>query len=155
MPACTLDCLGLAIRSVIPAQGALSGQAAFTAIYMCVFETGIGPVAYALNGELGSAKLRSKTIGWGTCVNSFWIGVLVVIMPYLLNPNEADLKGKVGWIFAGSGVIGTVWAYCFIPETAGRNVDELDELFNRRIPPRTFHKTVLDLDRSATYNART
>ncbi|RSH85380.1 hypothetical protein EHS25_004776 [Saitozyma podzolica] len=100
MVACTLDCLGLAICSLIPGQGALWGQAAFTVIYMFIFEAGIGPVAYALNGELGSAKLRSKTIGWGTCVNSFWIGVLVVIMPYLVNPNEADLKGKVGWISA-------------------------------------------------------
>ena len=72
---------------------------------------------------------------------------------YLVNPDEANLQGKVGWIFFGVCAIGTVWAYYYVPETAGRNVDELDELFNRKIPARKMHKIKLDLDRSATYNA--
>jgi SP family general alpha glucoside:H+ symporter-like MFS transporter len=153
MIACTLVCLGVAVCSLIPGQSAPWGQANFTVIYMFVFEAGIGPVAYALNAELGSAKLRNKTVAWGMAVNNFWIGVTTTILPYLVNPDEANLKGKVGWIFFGSGVLSIIWSYSFIPETAGGNVDELDQLFAWRIPPRRFHKTVLDLDRSATYNA--
>ena len=95
MIACTLDCLGLGICSLIPGQSALWGQAAFTMIYMLAYQSGIGPVAYALYAELSSAKLRTKTIAWGIMVNQFFVGVTQVFMPYLVNPNEANLQGKV------------------------------------------------------------
>jgi SP family general alpha glucoside:H+ symporter-like MFS transporter len=172
MCTCAADCLGLAICSMIPGQAALWGQASFTMIYMLAFQSGIGPVAYALVGELGSAKLRAKTVGWGMAVHNTSVGELIssswdrigmqpltedrpgttqVILPYLVNPDQANLKGKVGWIFFGVAVVGAIWAYFFVPETAHRNIDELDELFARGIPARKFHKTELGLDRSAAF----
>jgi SP family general alpha glucoside:H+ symporter-like MFS transporter len=172
MCTCAADCLGLAICSMIPGQAALWGQASFTMIYMLAFQSGIGPVAYALVGELGSAKLRAKTVGWGMAVHNTSVGELIssswdrigmqpltedrpgttqVILPYLVNPDQANLKGKVGWIFFGVAVVGAIWAYFFVPETAHRNSDELDELFARGIPARKFHKTELGLDRSAAF----
>jgi len=154
MISCTVDCLGLGICSLIPGQPALWGQAAFTMLYMLAFQSGIGPVAYALFAEISSVKLRSKTVGWGVCVNQFFVGVTQVFLPYLINPNEANLEGKVGWIFFGVGVAGSFYAYWFVPETMGRSVDEIDELFERGIPARKFHKIVLDADRSAIYNAK-
>jgi len=151
---CGCACFGLAICSVIPGQKALWGQASFTMLYMLAFQSGIGPVAYALCGELGSAKLRAKTVGWGMTVHNLSVGTTQVILPYLVNPNEANLKGKVGWIFFGSCVIGGTWAYFFVPETAHRNVDELDELFARGISARKFHTTDLGMDRSAVYTVK-
>lgn len=43
---------------------------------------------------------------------------------YLVNPDEADLGGKVGFIFGGLGLIGAGWTWLFIPETKNRTVDE-------------------------------
>ena len=121
---------------------------------MLFYQSGIGPVAYALCAELGSAKLRSKTVAWGLAFNHLFIGITSIYLPYLVNPDEANLQGKVGWIFFGVCAIASVWAWFYIPETAGRNVDELDELFSRKIPMRKFHKIDLDTDRTATFNAK-
>jgi SP family general alpha glucoside:H+ symporter-like MFS transporter len=67
--------------------------------------------------------------------------VAKIVIPYLVNPDEADLGGKVGFIFGGLGAIGTVWTWFYLPETKGRTVDELDALFEARIAPRKFHST--------------
>jgi SP family general alpha glucoside:H+ symporter-like MFS transporter len=85
-----------------------------------------------------------------------WYGVggTQVILPFLVNPDQANLKGKVGWIFAGFAFIGGIWGYFAVPETANRNVDELDELFARRVPPRKFKDYDLGTDRSAAYQAK-
>lgn len=41
-----------------------------------------------------------------------------------MNPDEANLGGKVGFIFGGLAALGVVWAYFYIPETKNRTVDE-------------------------------
>ena len=51
------------------------------------------------------------------------------ISPYLLNPNNANLKGKAAWIPCGLNVLLLIYGYFRIPETQGRNSEELDILF--------------------------
>ena len=83
MVACALDCLGLGVAALIPGQNALWAQAVFTMVYMLAYQGGIGPVAYALCAELGSAKLKSKTVGWGVAVNQLFVGITQVYLPYV------------------------------------------------------------------------
>jgi hypothetical protein len=69
-----------------------------------------------------------------------------------INPDEANLQGKVGWIFGGFGAIFTVWAFFHVPESAGRTIDEMDILFSKRIPARKFSQYVItDADRAAAH----
>jgi len=148
MVACTIDCLMIAILSLVPGTGALWGMGVFTMLYMLVYQAGIGPLAYCIYAEISSARLRSKTVAWGVMVNQAFGLLITVINPYLINPNEANLQGKVGWIFGGFGAIFTVWAYFGVPETSGRTIDEIDILFAKGIPARKFHKYVItDADR--------
>ena len=49
-------------------------------IYMLAFQSGIGPVAYALCGELGSAKLRAKTVGFGLTIHNLSVGEFLVLL---------------------------------------------------------------------------
>ena len=54
---------------------------------------------------------------------------------YLVNPDEADLGGKVGFIFGGLGLIGSAWTWFYIPETKNRTIDEwVHALCNLQIP---------------------
>jgi len=143
MVACTIDCLMIAILSLIPGNGALWGMGVFTMLYMLVYQAGIGPLAYCIYAEISSARLRSKTVAWGVMVNQAFGLLITVVNPYLINPNEANLQGKVGWIFGGFGLIFTIWSYFGIPETSGRTIDEIDILFARNVPSRKFHKYVI------------
>lgn len=112
--------------------------AALTLVYNFVYQTGIGPLGYVIFAEVSSAKLRSKTVGIGILVNSLCGMIMNIVDPYLVNPDEANLGGKVGFIFGGLAALGVVWAYFYIPETKNRTVDELDTMFERRVPPHKF-----------------
>ncbi|RSH91961.1 hypothetical protein EHS25_009331 [Saitozyma podzolica] len=141
MIGCAAVNLAVGFSSLANTQAARWSEAAFTIIYNFVYQVGIGPLGYVIFAEVGSAKLRSKTVGIGIFVNSLCGMIANIVIPYLVNPDEANLGGKVGFIFGGLGLIGSVWAWVYIPETKYRTVDELDALFEARISPRKFHKT--------------
>ncbi|KAI0951238.1 hypothetical protein AcW1_008333 [Taiwanofungus camphoratus] len=147
MVACTVVLLLIGFLA-IPTnnQGAKWAIAAFTLVYNFIYQTGIGPLGYVIFAEISSAKLRSKTVGLGILTNSLCGMVVNIVIPYLVNPDEANLGGKVGFIFGGLAAIGTAWAYFYIPETRNRTVDEIDTLFERGISPRKFASCRLDED---------
>ena len=57
-------------------------------------------------------------------------------IPYMINSDEGNLRGKVGFVFGGLGAIGTVWSFFFVPELKGRTLSEIDTLFFNHVPPR-------------------
>lgn len=59
-----------------------------------------------------------------------------VVVPYLVNPDKANLKGEVGFIFRGLSAAATLWSFFYIPELKGRTFDEIDHMFQNRINPR-------------------
>ncbi|KAJ5586568.1 maltose permease Mal61 [Penicillium hetheringtonii] len=104
-----------------------------------VYGPAIGP-AMAIAGEVSAVRLRAKSMAIGFTFNYFFSTVWNVVIPYLYNTDEADLGGKIGWIFAGMGVIALVVIYFEIPETKGRSFEELDEMFNEKISTRAFRR---------------
>jgi hypothetical protein len=79
--------------------------------------------------EIGSAQLRQKTIAIAR--GSYYITQIVntVAAPYILNPTAANLKGKAGFIPTGLMVLLLAWSFFRLPETKGRNFEELDIMF--------------------------
>lgn len=144
MVACTVINFCVAFSSLPNNKAGNWAAAAFTIIYNYAYQCGIGPLGYIIFAEVGSGKLRSKTVGIGICANQILGTVANVVIPYLVNPDEADLKGKVGFIFGGLGLIGCVWTWFGIPETKQRTVDELDALFEARVPAHKFSETSLE-----------
>lgn len=144
MVACTVVLLLIGFLSIPTSQNAKWAMASFTLVYNFIYQTGIGPLGYVIFAEVSSAKLRSKTVGLGILTNSLCGMVANIVIPYLVNPDEANLGGKVGFIFGGLAAIGTVWAWFYIPETKGRTVDEIDILFEKGVAPRHFAKTSIE-----------
>lgn len=60
------------------------------------------------------------------------------VLPYLFNPNEANLQAKVSFIFGGFSVLCCIYFYLYHPETKGRTFAELDEMFAKHVPARKF-----------------
>ncbi|EXJ79831.1 hypothetical protein A1O3_08116 [Capronia epimyces CBS 606.96] len=102
---------------------------AFTCLYGFFFTWSWGPVGWIVTSEVASNTLRSKTQGLASAAS--WLGTLVVSLsvPYLINTDEANLGAKVGFIFGALCLLGFLWAYRYLPETKGRSLEELDELF--------------------------
>ena len=64
-------------------------------------------------------------------------------LAYIVNPDEANLGGKVAFLFFGLLIFADVFVFFYYPETKGRSFEEIDELFARGIKPRHFGKTRL------------
>lgn len=56
----------------------------------------------------------------------------------MINPDQANLRGKIGFFYGGLSALGLLWAYFRIPETKGKTYEELDIMFSRGVKTRQF-----------------
>ena len=119
-------------------------QAVLTLVWTFVFQLSMGQFGWAIPAEVGSTRLRQKTV----CIarNAYYIISVIsqVVQPYFLNPTELNLKGYTGFIWAGTALITLIWAIFRLPETKGRSYEELDILFHNKGPAHKFRTTVVD-----------
>ncbi|OCF35467.1 hypothetical protein I316_03019 [Kwoniella heveanensis BCC8398] len=141
MLGCTVVNLLLGISSFPFTAAARWVQASLTLVFALIYQGTIGPLGYVILSEVPAAKLWSKTVGLGIFLNSICGIIANIVIPYLVNPNEANLGGKVGFIFGGLGSGGCVWTRLYIPETKGKTVAELDQLFEAQVSSRVFDLT--------------
>ncbi|KAF5544179.1 alpha-glucoside transport [Fusarium napiforme] len=123
---CTLLMLIIGILASVPQTQAVSfGQAGVVLIWEIVFYATIGPVCYAIIGEIPA--ILNGTYG-----------------PYMINPTEGNWKGKVGYFWAGLSLLTFTWAYLRLPETKDRTFEEIDILFANKTAARKFADTKVD-----------
>lgn len=121
------------------------GQAILTLIWTLIFQLTVGQMAWALPAEVGSTRLRQKTVVIGR--NAYYItGVIAsVLEPYFMNPTAWDLKGYTGFVWAGTSFVTFLWAFFRLPESKGRSYEELNLLFAKGIGARHFKKYQVDV----------
>ncbi|KAK9365193.1 general substrate transporter [Lipomyces kononenkoae] len=120
-------------------------QAALTLLWTFVFQLSVGQLGWALPAEIGSTRLRQKTV----CLarNAYYIVSVIsqVLEPYFLNPTQWNLKGYTALIWAGTALLTLIWAYFRLPETKGRRYDEIDILFAKKVSARKFEAYQVDV----------
>ncbi|KAH7367480.1 alpha-glucosides permease MPH2/3 [Plectosphaerella cucumerina] len=126
----------LNIWAKVPAVGLT--QAGLTLLWTFCFQLSVGQLGWSIPAEVGSTRLRQKTI----CLarNSYYI-VLVLsnaLQPYFMNPRQLNLKGYAGFFWSVSAALTLTWAFFRLPETRGRTYEELDWLFTQETPTREF-----------------
>lgn len=113
-------------------------QAVLTLVWTFVFQLSAGQLGWALPAELGSTRLRQKTI----CLarNAYAITSIIagVLQPYFMNPTKWNLKGYTGFVWGSTAFLIFVWSYFRLPETKDRTFEELDLLFAKGVPARKF-----------------
>ncbi|RHZ66733.1 putative MFS alpha-glucoside transporter [Aspergillus thermomutatus] len=144
MAVLTLVLLLIGIMDVVPTGAAKWVQASCTVIYAFVYFLTIGAIAFVLLGETSSPTLRARTTALATATQAVFGIAMNFAVPYMVNPDEGNLKGKVGFVFGGLAAVATLGSYLYIPELKGRTFIEIDTMFARRIPPRKMGGTVLE-----------
>jgi SP family general alpha glucoside:H+ symporter-like MFS transporter len=116
----------------------LRGAVAMILIYCWLYNVTIGATAYTCLTEIATSRLRIKTIAIGLAISNCISVMWSFVMPYLFNPDEANLGSKVGFIFGGLCFPCVAMIWWFQPETRNRSYEELDEMFMKKIPARHF-----------------
>ncbi|KAL4806577.1 general substrate transporter [Aspergillus unguis] len=114
--------------------GSVKGTVALILIYCWWYNCTIGAAAYTILAEVSTSRLRIKTIAIGLALQNSLYMMWSFVLPYLFNPDKADLGAKVMFIFGGLSVLCLVYLWFYQPETAGRTYAELDEMFYNRVP---------------------
>jgi MFS transporter, SP family, general alpha glucoside:H+ symporter len=120
-------------------------QAVLTLAWTFTFQLSAGQLGWALPAEVGSTRLRQKTV----CLarNAYYIVSVVsgVLQPYFMNPAQWNLKGYTGFFWGSTAFLTFLWAVFRLPETKGRTYEELDWLFARKTPTRKFRTAEVDI----------
>jgi uncharacterized membrane protein YgaE (UPF0421/DUF939 family) len=104
---------------------AMHGAVVFIFLFHFTFIIGFGGVSFLYVGEIAPLKMRA-TIN-GISVGTFWaLNVLIAeITPIAFNA----ISWRLFIIFAGLNAVMVVLVYFLIPETAGRSLEEVDQIF--------------------------
>ncbi|KAH6625883.1 general substrate transporter [Boeremia exigua] len=100
---------------------------------------GVWPASFAIAAETSSLQLRARTQGLGWCVSAFGTTIVGLVLPYVFNPDEGNLRGKTGFTYFGSCLIGAAVSWYLIPEMKGRSVAEIDRMFELKLTARQFN----------------
>lgn len=105
------------------AEGWLS--VAFIFFFMLTYGATWGPIPWAMPAEIFPSTLRAKGVGYGAMSN--WFNNFVI---GLITPPMIQHAGFGTYIFFGVFcLLGTVWSHFVVPETKGRVLEEMDEVF--------------------------
>lgn len=113
-------------------------QSVLMLLFNFIFQGTIAPLGWAIPAEVGSTRLRQKTIVIAR--NGYYIASTVgsVLSNYMLNPTAWDMRGYETLVWAGTTFCFLVWAYFRLVETKDRSYEELNLLFAKKIPARRF-----------------
>jgi hypothetical protein len=81
------------------------------------YQASIGAAGYTLIAEVPTSSLREVTQSLATTTNGLANAVWSFALPYVINPDEANLGGKVAFIFFAILVLADVFVYFYYPET--------------------------------------
>ncbi|MBD0424555.1 sugar porter family MFS transporter [Streptomyces sp. TRM S81-3] len=128
----TLALLGLSFVAGLPSELSV----VFMVLYIAAYACGVGPVFWVLVGEVFPPSARAVGSSASTTVN--WLSNFVVSQAFLPVAGAIG-QGETFWLFGVICVAGLVFVGRFVPETKGRDYDEVDmELqarFGRRRRP--------------------
>ncbi|KAF3940955.1 hypothetical protein ABW19_dt0206407 [Dactylella cylindrospora] len=116
------------------------GQASLIIIFAFIYFGTVGAMGYVLIGEVSSPSLRAPTAALAAAMQAILGTVMNTALPYMVNPDEANLGGKVGFFFGGLSFLSLIGCWVWIPELKGRTFHEIDYMFQHRVPPRKMGK---------------
>ncbi|KAK7709228.1 hypothetical protein SLS57_008763 [Botryosphaeria dothidea] len=103
--------------------------AAFLFAYMLIFGMTWGPVPWAMPSEIFPSSIRTKGVAWSTCSNWLFNFIIGLITPPLIQ--NTDGFGAYTF-FAVWCLASLIWAYFLVPETKGRSLEDMDQVFKDR-----------------------
>lgn len=127
--------------------------------YICGYNGMIAAYAWLSGGEIPSQRLRSYAFGVAAAVRFAGAWFATFTAPYFINPDALGwipeygqlyptipcrnmLIHFIGWSWGPSCFITVVWVYIYLPEIKNRTLEEIDEMFEAKLPARKFRKYV-------------
>ena len=119
------------------------GVVVLTAVYMFGFNIGIAVYSYPVAAEIPSQRLRAYTTGTGVGISFFFSWLITFTAPYFINTADLSWGPKYGYVWFGSSALVFLFLFFFVPDLSGRELEEVDALFEAKVPARLFRSHVV------------
>lgn len=96
-------------------------------LFVCSFAITMGPVSWTYPAEIFPMRVRAKAVSLSTASN--WI--MNCVLAYAVPPALSAISYKTYYIFGGFNFAALVHVWFMFPETAGRTLEEVEEVFNQ------------------------
>ncbi|KAI3712220.1 hypothetical protein L1987_70771 [Smallanthus sonchifolius] len=94
--------------------------------YVAFFSIGMGPITWVYSSEIFPLRLRAQGCSMGVATNRVVSGTIGMTFISLY---KAITIGGAFFLFAGVAVLGFVFFYTLFPETQGKNLEEVEQVF--------------------------
>ncbi|KAF2013000.1 general substrate transporter [Aaosphaeria arxii CBS 175.79] len=99
---------------------------AFLLFFMLTFGATWGPIPWAMPSEVFSSSLRAKGVAYATMSN--WFNNFII---GLITPPLVQNTGFGTYVFfCAFSALAVVWVYFVVPETNGRTLEQMDQVFH-------------------------
>ncbi|KAI1102458.1 general substrate transporter [Jackrogersella minutella] len=110
----------------------------FTFFYVIVWRGFASSMTWPISAEVVNSRLRVVTLSFASAIDFFFAWLTCFCSPYFINPTALDWGAKYCWIWTASNVLTFAVFWLFLPDMKGRSLEEIDELFEKRVPTRGF-----------------
>ncbi|GIY14318.1 facilitated trehalose transporter Tret1 [Caerostris darwini] len=100
--------------------------------YIAAFSLGFGPTPWLMVAEMTPVRFRGIVSGIATALN--WTFVFIVTKSFKMEQDTMHGYG-VYWMYASLCVVSIFVTYFFLPETKGKNAEEIQEFFEPKTQP--------------------
>ncbi|KAL1982366.1 hypothetical protein VTN96DRAFT_1397 [Rasamsonia emersonii] len=140
MTLCGISQLITAVVYTVQPEAESTGKVivALAVIFIVGYNGMVSTYAWVSGGELPSQRLRSYTFGLAAAIGFLGAWLTTFTAPYFINPDSLNWGPKYGYIWFPSCLIGAAWVYFYLPEVKNRTLEEIDEMFEMRVPARKF-----------------
>jgi len=105
------------------------GGIVFIFVFLIAFAGSWGPVVWVYQSEIFPLRVRAKGTSVSTVSNWVWNAIISKIAPIML----ANITFYTYLIFGGFCVAMAFFALIFVPETKGKALEEIDEIFDNKV----------------------
>ncbi|MGH9278463.1 MAG: MFS transporter, partial [Acidimicrobiales bacterium] len=101
-------------------------------VFIASFAFSMGPIVWTMISEIYPNRIRGRAVAVATAAN--WGAAFLVSMTFL-TLLDAIGESATFWLFAATSVAAFVWIWFKVPETKGRSLEQISEVFDHA-PPR-------------------
>ncbi|KAL9269002.1 Polyol transporter 5-like protein [Drosera capensis] len=94
--------------------------------YVASFSIGLGPITWVYSSEIFPLRLRAQGCAVGVVVNRLVSGVISMTF---LSLSDAITTGGAFFLFCGIASVAWIFFFTFLPETQGRALEQMDQVF--------------------------
>ena len=100
-------------------------------VFIASFAFSLGPVVWTVINEIFPNRVRGRAVSVATAVN--W-GAAFLVSQFFLTLVDGIGTAATFWLFSGFSVIAFVWIWRTVPETKGRSLEEIQDIWEHHDP---------------------